>query len=77
MKKIRLLKKYAVLFLLFFMISIPVCNNNRSMVTVSASQIQPLSDDIRWVYEYRNGHFYKRLYNFTTRSWIGEWIRTT
>ena len=77
MKKINLVKKYSVIFFLFVMIGVPICNNNQSMVTVSASQIQPLSDDIRWIYKKENGHYYRRLYNFTTCSWIGEWIRTT
>lgn len=77
MKKINTLKKYAIIFILFFMISIPICNSNQSMITVSASEIQPLSDDIRWIYEIRNGVYYRRLYNFTTRSWIGKWERVS
>ena len=77
MKKISLLKKYTTIFLLFFMISVPICYNNQSAITVSASEIQPLSDDIRWVYKKENGKYYKRLYNYTNQTWIGDWIQTT
>lgn len=32
------------------------------------------ADVIGWVYETRNGQTYKRLYNYTTNQWIGDWI---
>lgn len=73
MKKTNLIKKYTVLFLLFFMISLPVCCS-KPVITASASVVQPLSDDIRWRFKKENGKYYKRLYNYTTRSWIGDWI---
>lgn len=74
MKRTNLFKKYAILFLFVFMISTPLCYTN-SITTVHASEVQPLSDDIRWVYHEENGVWYRRLYNFTTRSWIGEWTK--
>ena len=76
MKGIRFLKKSVVVVLFLFMIGLPFCQKETA-TTVYASEIQPMSDDIRWVYEIRNGVYYKRLYNFTTRSWIGEWIRVS
>jgi len=34
----------------------------------------PRADVIKWVYETRDGKTYKRLYNYTTQEWIGDWI---
>lgn len=37
--------------------------------------ISPRADDIKWRYkEGADGKFYKRLYNYTTNSWVGDWI---
>lgn len=38
------------------------------------NNIMPLSDEIRWVYKTENGRVYKRLFNFSTGKWIGNWI---
>jgi len=37
-------------------------------------EVSPRSDIIDWRYKTENGKMYKRLYNFTTYEWIGEWI---
>ena len=76
MKRTNLLKKCAIIFLFVFMIGTPFCHTE-PITTVHASEIQPLSDDIRWIYEDRNGVWYRRLYNFTTRSWIGSWEKVS
>ena len=34
----------------------------------------PYSDIIEWRYKIENGNAYRRLYNYSTRNWIGEWI---
>ena len=34
----------------------------------------PLKDDIQWVYKIDNGKIYRRLYNYSTANWIGDWI---
>lgn len=36
--------------------------------------VSPRSYIIEWVYKVENGKWYKRLYNTTTRTWVGEWI---
>lgn len=36
--------------------------------------VSPLSDVITWRYKIEDGKIYKRLYNSTTQTWIGEWI---
>lgn len=74
MKHTRFLKKCAVVFLFIFVIGTPFCHID-TPTTVQASEIQPLSDDIRWYYKEENGKIYRRLYNYTTHSWIGEWER--
>jgi hypothetical protein len=74
MKRTNLLKKYAILFLFIFMLGTPLCHMTFT-TTVHASEIQPLSDDIRWIYQNRNGVYYRRLFNYTTNSWIGNWER--
>ena len=47
--------------------------------TVSAkaaaeNEIMPCSDIIRWRLKLEDGKMYKRLYNFSTGNWIGDWI---
>ena len=74
MKHTKLLKKCAFLFLFIFIIGTPFCHME-TLTTVQASEIQPLSDDIRWIYKEENGRIYRRLYNYTTASWIGNWER--
>lgn len=32
------------------------------------------ADDIRYRYKSINGILYKRLYNYSTHEWIGDWI---
>lgn len=39
-----------------------------------AETVVPYSDIIEWRYKIENGKIYKRLYNCSTASWIGEWI---
>ncbi|MCI8635456.1 MAG: hypothetical protein HFJ05_07635 [Eubacterium sp.] len=73
MKKCNLLKKYGTLFLLLCMLGTSIYYS-MPVMTVSASEIQPLSDDIRWVFKIENGKKYKRLYNYTTQTWVGNWI---
>lgn len=36
--------------------------------------VSPLSHVITWQYKVEDGKVYKRLYNSTTQTWIGEWI---
>lgn len=35
---------------------------------------EPCADIIRWVYDFRDGKIYKRLWNGTKGIWIGDWI---
>lgn len=40
----------------------------------SSEEISPQSDILRWYYKEENGKMYKRLYNMSTKTWIGDWI---
>lgn len=51
----------------------PAC----TMVTEAAaaeSTVSPCAADIQWRYKEENGKLYKRLFNYTTNSWVGDWI---
>lgn len=37
-------------------------------------EISPQSDNIDWRFKAENGNIYKRLYNYSTKKWIGDWI---
>ena len=45
----------------------------------SSTQNEPITyvnaraDKIGWVYKQENGKYYRRLYNFTTQKYIGDW----
>lgn len=34
----------------------------------------PYSDIIEWRIKIEDGQMWKRLYNYSTRNWIGDWI---
>ena len=36
--------------------------------------VMPMSDAISWRFKVENNKVYRRLYNFSTGSWIGNWI---
>ncbi len=35
--------------------------------------ISPCADIIGWRFKEENGNVYRRLYNYSTASWIGDW----
>lgn len=41
---------------------------------VSVESATEKSHDIQWVYKEINGKLYKRLFNYSTNSWVGDWI---
>lgn len=40
----------------------------------SCDLISSRADDIQYRYKFINGRLYKRLYNYSTGEWIGDWI---
>ena len=45
-----------------------------SSTTQYDSPAEPSSYNLRWIFKVENGKRYKRLYNASTREWIGGWI---
>lgn len=56
----------------FALASVPIPDN---ICVDSKTTITPYSDNIQWRYKSINGVLYKRLYNYTRKQWIGEWIK--
>ena len=54
--------------------SIPVMATTISTTSIPSESISPSSDVLEWRYKIEDGKFYKRLYNNTTASWVGDWI---
>ena len=81
-KKLKMILPILFLTLLFM----PGTTSNAAPDTVTESiiaftssnsneTVMPMSDDIRWVYfTATNGKKYKRLFNYSTNEWIGDWI---
>lgn len=40
----------------------------------SEATVDPCAASIGYRYKTENGKIYKRLYNYTTGNWIGDWI---
>ena len=45
-----------------------------SSTTQYDTPAEPSSYNLRWIYKVEDGKVYKRLYNASTRDWIGGWI---
>lgn len=79
MKKIRSFKHYFYLgacMAFFFTLTLPpdaAFAQDFSQEMASVESIER-SHDIRWVYKEINGKLYKRLFNYSTSSWVGDWI---
>lgn len=52
----------------------PVSSLPAQAATSPDSAVQPLMDDIRYRYVVFDKKLYKRLYNYSTCNWIGDWI---
>lgn len=45
-----------------------------SLSVQAQEMVQPLSDKIEWRWKVENNKLYKRLFNYSTISWVGDWI---
>ncbi|MCM1188865.1 MAG: hypothetical protein NC541_06175 [bacterium] len=52
----------------------PASNLPVQAATSPGTIAQPQKDDIRWRLTIMDNKFYKRLYNYSTCNWIGDWI---
>jgi len=40
-----------------------------------SENIMPLADALGWRYKTVNRVLYKRLYNYSKKQWVGDWIK--
>lgn len=64
----------ALSFSLLTLSSIPIHVSADLPKSMTSTAVSPRKEDIRWVYKKEGNAIYKRLYNFTTQVWIGDWI---
>lgn len=56
--------------------TIPSANTETEIMTkYNDNTPQYQNNAIRWRYKKKNGKLYKRLYNYSTKKWIGKWIQ--
>lgn len=60
--------------IVIFTTAIPVFAETNTPIITNELVNEYRKDDIRWVYEARDGKLYKRQYNFSRKEWIGDWI---
>lgn len=82
MKRKNLLKSFYLICSMTILLSCPAtlipAHAAEASVPTSTSEddtiIQPHAAIIEWVFKEVDGKFYRRLYNFQTKEWIGDWI---
>lgn len=52
----------------------PVTTLTVEAATATEETVSPCADNIGYRYKTENGKVYKRLFNYTTGEWIGDWI---
>lgn len=60
--------------LVFMAFVCPVTSLSVQAATSAESTVQPRAPRIEYRYKIEDGKLYKRLYNYTTMEWIGDWI---
>lgn len=81
MKKIKMLKFICTISCLTILLLCPASSVFAQTAHVptqampsGGETIQPHAPVIEWVVSEINGKKYRRLYNFSTGEWIGDWI---
>lgn len=65
---------FATILVLGFMLN-PISHVSVYASTNSTAEIVlSRADNIQYRYKFINGRLYKRLYNYSTQEWIGDWI---
>lgn len=73
-RKNRLVAIGSVICMAFAILCSPATALTTQAAVSQDAEIMPMSDKIAWVVKKENGKLYKRLYNFSTATWVGEWI---
>lgn len=81
MNKINFIKFTFILCTLAVLLLCPVSalRTQAADIPVQASAsggetIEPRAPVIGWIHKEENGKIYRRLYNYSTGEWIGDWI---
>lgn len=74
--RINKLKKFGVKLIIavFLFCGMPMIMEETVRAEMSDNDIVICADRIGWRYKNINGKPYKRLYNYTKKCWIGNWI---
>ena len=71
-------KLFLILSTAFIVVALPPSSTYAAPceepATSGLTQVTPRADDIRYVYKMIDGKLHKRLYNYTTNKWVGDWI---
>lgn len=51
-----------------------LANDTISPIISTNSDASTFSDIVKWRYKTINGKLYKRLYNYSKGTWVGDWI---
>ena len=65
---------YATIFICFILLSNTLPCDASQQIAIKATEVEVRADKIVWKYKLINGKLYKRLYNATNDTWIGDWI---
>ena len=55
-------------------ISTHAADYSSHIITYQDDTVQPRAAIIQWIHKEVNGKLYRRLYNYQTKEWIGDWI---
>lgn len=72
MQKLALIAGTASLALMAFICPMSVMPTQAA--SLGTATVQPRQHDIEYRYKIENGKLYKRLYDYSTGEWLGEWI---
>ncbi|MFI3605828.1 hypothetical protein [Vagococcus fluvialis] len=67
------MKKYLIMIILFFSITVKTYGNEPTHYEEEAYTTFANIRD--WRLKVVNGNIYKRLYDYSARKWVGEWVR--
>lgn len=76
-----LLKSFCIVCSLALLLLLPVSAKPVQAASITpqttateGETIQPRAPIIRWILKEIDGKMYRRLYNYSTEEWIGDWI---
>ena len=65
---------YAAIFICFTLFSNALPCDASQQTFIKLTEVELRADKIIWRYKVTNGKVYKRLYNTSNKTWIGDWM---